>query len=86
MVPTGDNNLIYHRADYGPTFGNGHDIHICNGCNTNGSSYANFPTHYNIEGPNKYTRDQNSYKAFSGAMINYHFKVTEYEVFQVIFN
>ena len=35
-------NAIYCRADYGPTFGGGHDIHICDNSNTTQSSYSYF--------------------------------------------
>ena len=85
MIPLGDNNLIRCTNTYGPTFG-GYDIYICNNSNINGSSYANFPTNYNIQGPNIYVNDQPSKTAFCGATNGHNFKVIEYEVYQVIYN
>ena len=41
-------------------------------------SHAKFPTSYNCEGPNKYVRNQDSYRAFSGATEGYKFRVEEY--------
>ena len=37
---------VYDHADYLPTFGSGHDIYLCNGCNLEWSSYTNFPHGY----------------------------------------
>ena len=86
MVPNHDNYLIYCGTSYGPIFGDGHDIVISDSCNTNNNSNSNFPHRYNITGPNPYTNGQPSYTAFSGATANYNYKVTQYEVFQVIYN
>jgi hypothetical protein len=33
--------MTYHKNTYGPTFGGGHDIHICNQANQSNGSYAN---------------------------------------------
>jgi len=33
---------IYIHATYGPTFGNGWDIHIANNANSNNNSYSKF--------------------------------------------
>lgn len=54
--------------NYGPTFGQGHDLHISHNCNSNQSSYSNFPYSYSDtlgKGPNtfagsKYFRDRKS--------------------------
>jgi hypothetical protein len=32
---------IYCNATYGPTFGNGHDLHVADSCNQNTNSYTN---------------------------------------------
>ena len=86
MVPNSGSNLICCHTSSGPIFGGGHDIYISDNCNTNNSSYSNFPTRYNITGPTPYTQGQPSYTAFSGATANKNYKVTQYEVFQVIYN
>ena len=59
---------------------------ILDNCNSNNSSYANFPYTYNWEGPQKYSNGQQSYTAFSGATSGYNFRVEEYEVFAVHYN
>ena len=84
-MPVSDNKLIYCNNGYGPAFGGGYDIYMCDNCNISNSSHAYFPTYYNVEGPNKYTRGQASYTAMSGATYGSNFRVTEYEVFQVVF-
>lgn len=33
-------NAIYCHSGYGPTFGNGHDLHVSNACNANNNSYS----------------------------------------------
>ncbi len=58
MIPKDGNYLIYCNSTYGPTFGNGHDLVIHDQCNSNRSSYANFPHQYNFEGEPKYTKNQ----------------------------
>ena len=37
---------IYTRADYGPTFGGGHDIYITNNANGGTGAYTNFGHSY----------------------------------------
>ena len=37
---TTKDNAVYHHSGYGPTFGGGHDLVICDKSNTN-NSYAN---------------------------------------------
>jgi len=44
-VPT---RAIYRHSSYGPTFGNGHDIHIANNANSNTNSYAGFGNSYSV--------------------------------------
>ena len=79
MVPVSDKNLIYCHTTLGPAFGGGSpDIWASDNCNTSNTSWANFPTNYNVEGPNKYTNSQASYTAMCGATNGYNFKVTEY--------
>ena len=57
FVPQGNDKLIYRSSGYGPRFGGGSDIFICDNCNTNNSG-AYFPVTYNREGGNKLSRDQ----------------------------
>ena len=52
LVPTmytlkSASHTIYSRADYGPTFGSGHDLHICNNSNTATGSYCHLSSGYN---------------------------------------
>ena len=49
MVPINGNNLIFCNGNYGPAFGGGHDLMICDRCHENNGSYANFPYSYNTE-------------------------------------
>jgi hypothetical protein len=35
LLPSAKGNAIFCRHNYGPTFGNPHDLHVCNDCNTN---------------------------------------------------
>ena len=42
-VPQSGDYLIGCNSSYGPTFGGGHDLCICDACNTSNSSYASFP-------------------------------------------
>jgi hypothetical protein len=83
LVPTDTNYLIYHRADFGPTFGGGHDLYISHCCNSNTGSYANFSYSYNTA-DNKYKNDQTAFTALSGCPSGFNFRVVEYEVFRVV--
>jgi len=74
MKPTSNSSAIYNRADYGPTFGGGHDLHLSNKCNENNSSYANFPHTYNCNGI--YQANQQTKTSFTGAINGHSFKVT----------
>ena len=67
MVAVSESKLIYCHQSYGPTFGGGHDIRISDKCNSNSDSYAYFPHTFNLDGVNKYTNNQESFKALSGA-------------------
>ena len=51
FVCTGSEYAVYGDRGYGPTFGGGHDIYICDNANTNRSSYFNFP--YSFKRPVK---------------------------------
>lgn len=64
--------------DRGPTFGNGHDIYICDNCNTVGNSYSNFPHTYICD---EYVNPGNKGSNYlAGA---YNFTVTEIEVYSI---
>eukprot|EP01080_Neovahlkampfia_damariscottae_P003599 gene3599-6334_t len=67
-------NEQYRYSSYGPTFGSGHDLYICNNSNTTNSSYSNYPYSYNT--PKDFTGTQNTFLAGS-----YNFKTIEIEVF-----
>ena len=74
--------LICCHANFGPCFGN--DFAIYDNCNTV-NNYALFPISYNVEGPNKYSKCEQTYRAFTGAVDNTNFRIVEYEVFAVTF-
>ena len=54
MFPTTDTSLIFCSNAYGPTFGAGRDLYISDKCNSNNSSYAFFPSTYNLLEPDQY--------------------------------
>ena len=70
-----DGNAIYHRSDYGPTFGNGHDLHISSNCNANTDSYASFFSYIDTTGKGS--------SIFSSNTSDVHFRVQEIEVFKI---
>ena len=67
------NNAIYRYSSYGPTFGNGHDLYLADGCKSNSSSYCTKSAYntgnVNLLGENGQTN----------------FQVSSYEVYHVIF-
>eukprot|EP01125_Pyxidicula_operculata_P001427 TRINITY_DN1131_c0_g1_i6.p1 TRINITY_DN1131_c0_g1~~TRINITY_DN1131_c0_g1_i6.p1 ORF type:complete len:448 (-),score=126.73 TRINITY_DN1131_c0_g1_i6:194-1537(-) len=68
-----DTYSICDHSSYGPRFGGGHDIYVSDNCNSNSSSYTNFPSSYTdttSKGKNLFTG-------------NYNFQVSEIEVYQV---
>jgi hypothetical protein len=65
------NGAGYVHENYGPTFGDGHDLHIASGANGNTSSYSNLPNGYQD------TTDKGN-SLFAGTR---NFAVTEIEVF-----
>ena len=64
------------HENYGPSFGNGHDLYISDKCNTNHSSYSNFPYSFVC---NEYINQGHS-DYLAGA---YTFTVAEIEVYSV---
>ena len=49
-------NAIFNNLKYGPTFGNGYDLHICNKSNSVNDSYANIDVTYHNGKYRKNTR------------------------------
>ena len=86
LIPMNSKWLIYNNKEYGPTFGEGFDLHLSDKCNVNYDSKADFPTTYNLEGVEKYEKSEDSYRTFSGAQKDPTFKVLEYEVFRVTYH
>ena len=68
------NNAVYHHSSYGPTFGNGHDLYIANGCKSNSSSYCNSNYSYGFF---------NSYNMINTGYQQTAFQVTDYEVYLI---
>lgn len=81
-MPKDTSTLIQNYPGYGPIFGGGTGLLICDECNTKTSSYYTVNSYNTVE--NKYTNDQTGWTALTGATNGPHFKLVEYEVFQVI--
>jgi hypothetical protein len=64
---------IYTHQDFGPIFGRGHTICVCNNCSTTDSNYTRLYSYVNDTGLNEYT-------VFTGEQ---HFTMKEIEVFSV---
>ena len=68
------------HPSYGPTFGGGYDIYICDQSNIEIGSYSNFGNSYNL--PNGYTYNGNASVFLAG---NYQqWTTTEIEVYQIV--
>ena len=70
-------NAVYHHSSYGPTFGNGHDLYIANGCKGNTSSYCNSNYSYGFF---------NSYNMINTGYQQTNFQVADYEVYLIKVN
>ena len=64
---------------YGPTFGSGYDINICDYSNISKGSYSNFGCSYNI--PVGYTYHGNAQSFLAGSYYNW--TTTEIEVYRI---
>ena len=67
-------NAIYRHGSYGPTFGSGYAIYIADQCKSSNNSYCSKTSSYNIVNSNIF-----------GANGQTNFQVSNYEVYQVIF-
>ena len=63
---------VYHNSDFGPTFGNGYDLYICDKANTSSCSSAYINSSY--KNSNYQQGDKESFLRFSGGE-SYTFKV-----------
>ena len=70
-------HALYHRSDYGPTFGEGFDLHISNNASLNTNSYTNLGSTYQL--PPGYTYGAPNTKALLAG--TYTFTPSEIEVF-----
>jgi hypothetical protein len=73
LKPDETQHAIYTRQDFGPTFGNGHTIYVCNNCSTTNNNCTRLYSYVNDTGLNEYT-------VFTGEQ---HFTMKEIEVFSV---
>ena len=71
------NYAIYDNSSYGPTFGNGHDIYIANGCKSNSNSYCQNNYVYGFF---------NSYNMVNTGAQQTAFQVSDYEVYLIKIN
>lgn len=69
-------HAFYNHQNYGPTFGNGHDLYVSNQSNANNSSYCNMTGIYSY--PNSLGLGQ---ATFTGT---HNFQTTEVEVFKLL--
>ena len=74
IKPGSEGNAVYHNSGYGPTFGDGHDLHLAANSNSNNGSYSNFPYGYTD------TTGQGN-NTFVGS---YNFTTTDIEVFKQV--
>ena len=72
-----EQHAIYCNSGYGPSFGGGHDLHICNNPQFNQSSYSSFGFTYQLPPGYGYGSAQSS-NLLAG---QYKFTTTEIEVF-----
>ena len=70
-------NAIYDNSGYGPTFGNGHDLYIANGCKSNQNNYCNSNFSYGF---------YNSYNLINTGNQSTNFQVADYEVYLIKIN
>ena len=74
-----ENYAVYHNSGYGPTFGNGYDLHISDDYlnNNNSCSYlCNDYSYPDILGK--------GYSIFTSDLNNHNFKLKEVEIFKII--
>jgi hypothetical protein len=76
---TNQDTGMHPHVNYGPTFGNGHDLHMSDNCNQNENSYNNLGNGFRCQ------RDQSG-GAAGPQWFNtnsYNFRVQDYEVFSI---
>ena len=76
--PTAISNAIYCSSSYGPIFGSGHDIFICNNANSSNESCSNLGPSY--KHPDYVYQSNEAKTLFAGS---HQFKAAEIEVFLV---
>ena len=76
LAVTASGNALYDVPSYGPTFGNGHDLHISDGSNTNTNSYIS---------SSSYTYPNGNSGSSGGVFMlgASYFQMAEIEVFEV---
>lgn len=75
--------MIYHNGTFGPTFGKGYDIVICEDGNKHLQNYANIGFSY---GNSKYEfGSKKSWIKFSGGEESRRFKILEWIVYEIRF-
>lgn len=71
---------MYGAPNYHVTFGGGHDIYLCDNCNTTNSSYSNFGHTYKC--PDGFAYGSNEAKNYFAG--SYNFMTDEIEVFKFV--
>jgi len=72
-------NSQYNSSGYGPTFGGGHDLYICDNSNSNTSSYTNLGYSFRFVGGIYGSNEAKNFLAGS-----YNFQTKEIEVFKKV--
>jgi hypothetical protein len=71
---------MYNLSSYGPTFGGGHDLHLCDNSNTVNGSYCNLGHTYKCPDGIAYTSNE----AKNYLTGSYNFMVDEIEVYKIV--
>jgi len=79
MASHSGNNGAYNYVSYGPTFGGGFDLYVCDNCSSSKGSYSSLG--HSFTPPTGYTYGQQNAQAFLAG--EYYFQVSEIEVFKV---
>ena len=75
-IKDANRNAVYDYNSYGPTWGGGHDLYICNNFTTSNSSYSNTPHDYD-------TKSIDGVETKHLLAGGYNFKLSVMEVWQV---
>ena len=70
---TKKDDAVFHNSNYGPLFGGGSDLRICDNSNVNDSSFANI--NYTYKNAKYKNNDKDSWLRFSGNPNSHNFRI-----------